>query len=151
MKTKIIFAAVTLLMVFSCTKTDSDATPEPVNETASFIGTVIVEYKGEDVANEDILVDYLPSEDGSTAEITIHKIKFVPEMPVTIDVTIPSVTVSAGDNAINLSADDIVPLAMGGEYERYRVSNFTGSIIGDEFSFSLNFGSTPTRFTGVRQ
>lgn len=42
-------------------------------------------------SNEDIEVNFTPSEDGTTATVTIYKIRFVPQMPVTIDVTIPDI------------------------------------------------------------
>ena len=40
---------------------------------------------------------------------------------------------------------------MGGEYERYTVTNLTGTLKDDELAFSLNFGSTPTSFKGTKQ
>ncbi|MBR0534165.1 MAG: hypothetical protein IJK19_05700 [Bacteroidales bacterium] len=39
--------------------------------------------------NENINVNFTPSEDGKTASITLHQIRFVPQMPVTIDVPFP--------------------------------------------------------------
>lgn len=123
---------------------------EPVpNVEASYNGVVTVEYQGEDYDNENIDVRYVPSEDGKTADIIIYKIKFVPQMPVTIDVTIPGVPVTVTTTEISFSGNDITPLAMGGEYPRYQVTNLVGSIVNGTMAFSLNFGTAPTRFTGT--
>ena len=59
------------------------------------------------------------AEDGKTASITIYQIRFVPQMPVTIDVTIPNVAVQSTPEKILLSCETTVPLAMGGEFPRY--------------------------------
>ena len=110
-----------------------------------------VEYLGEAFDNENISVKFTPSESGTTADITIYQIKFVPQMPVTIDVTIPSVTVSAASGTISFSGDNIVPWALGGEMPRYLVTGLSGRIEGKEISFSLSFGDYPTRFSGREQ
>lgn len=134
-----------MLAAVACGKKMDEPVP---NVKASYNGVVTVEYQGEDYNNENILVEYNPSEDGKKADIVIYKIKFVPQMPVTIDVTIPGVDVTVSTTGISFSGNDIVPMAMGGPYERYLVTNLTGSIVDGTMSFSLNFGSTPTRFTG---
>ncbi|MBQ7459324.1 MAG: TonB-dependent receptor plug domain-containing protein [Bacteroidales bacterium] len=76
--------------------------------------------------------------------------RFIPTMPVTIDVTIPNVNLSVAQDAIILQCDNVVPLAMGGEYPRYTVTALSGSLKGDELEFSLNFGDYPTSFQGVQ-
>ena len=123
------FAALALL---ACNKEEKNETP--VAEAGDYKGVVTVEASSGTFDNEDIEVNFTPSEDGATATITINKIRFVPQMPVTIDVTIPNVGLTA----------------MGGEYERYTVTNLTGTLKDDELAFSLNFGSTPTSFKGTK-
>ena len=120
-------------------------------ELGTYVGTVTVEYAGSSFDNENISVRFLPAEDGKTASIEIQKIKFVPAMPVTIDVTIPDVSLATDPEAIYLWCDNVIPLAMGGEYPRYLVKGLTGQILGDELSFSLKFGDSPTAFKGTLQ
>ena len=93
-------------------------------------------------------MNFTPSEDGKTASITIFKIRFVPQMPVTIDVTIPHVGLTATSTEVILICDEVIPLAMGGEFPRYTVTNLTGSIKDGSLEFSLNFGDIPTTFKG---
>ena len=71
-------------------------------------------------------------------------------MPVTIDVTIPGIALQSSAEKVILSCERVIPLAMGGEYPRYTVTDFQGEIIGKELTFSLNFGDYPTSFRGQR-
>ena len=139
------FAALALL---ACNKEEKNETP--VAEAGDYKGVVTVEASSGTFDNEDIEVNFTPSEDGATASITINKIRFVPQMPVTIDVTIPNVGLTSTKNGFQLACDNVIPLAMGGEYERYTVTNLTGTLKDDELAFSLNFGSTPTSFMGTK-
>ena len=140
------FAALALL---ACNKEEKNE--KPVAEAGDYKGVVTVEASSGTFDNEDIEVNFTPSEDGATATITINKIRFVPQMPVTIDVTIPNVGLTSTKDGFQLACDNVIPLAMGGEYERYTVTNLTGTLKDDELAFSLNFGSTPTSFKGTKQ
>ena len=82
---KIAFLA-TLAALFACTKTPQE---QPLPTKGNYSGTVSVDWNGGTFDTENISVDYLPAADGMTADIIIYKIKIVPAMPVTIDVTIP--------------------------------------------------------------
>ena len=126
------------------------AGPEtPVSpEVSDYAGTVTVIYKDAPFDNKNIRVRFTPSEDSMSASITIYQIRFVPQMPVTIDVTIPDITLLSTHEKITLSCERVVPLALGGEYPKYTVTDLQGEIIGKELSFSLNFGDYPTSFRG---
>jgi hypothetical protein len=149
MKTNKWILALAALALLACNKEEKNETP--VAEAGDYKGVVTVEASSGMFDNEDIEVNFTPSEDGASATITINKIRFVPQMPVTIDVTIPNVEVTSTKNGFQLACDNVIPLAMGGEYERYTVTNLTGTLKDDELAFSLNFGSTPTSFKGTKQ
>lgn len=145
MKTNKLFLALTALALLACNKKE----PEVIApQTADYKGTVTVLYQGEPYDNENIDVNFTPSEDGKTASITIFKIRFVPQMTVTIDVTIPNVELTSTSQEITLRCDEVIPLAMGGEYPRYKVTNLTGVVKEGKLDFSLNFGDFPTSFSG---
>ena len=143
----LLFACAGLLA--ACTQPTPEEPLQP--ETGSYLGVVTVDYAGSSFDNENITVRFLPAEDGKTASLEIQKIKFVPAMPVTIDVTIPDVALAATTEQITLSCDEVIPLALGGEYPRYIVTGLTGQIVGEELSFSLKFGDSPTSFRGTLQ
>ena len=112
MQIKHILLAAAAVAAFACQK---PAAEEPVTpEEASYVGTVTVISNDTPFDNENIEVAFVPAEDGKTASITIYQIRFVPKMPVTLDVTIPDVEVTPGAQEISLACDNVVPLAMGG-------------------------------------
>jgi len=146
MKIKMLFAALVAMSLIGCGKAEPETPIVP--EVSDYQGTVTVMYQGEPFNNENIQVNFTPAEDDKTATITIYQIRFVPQMPVTIDVTIPDVAVQSTTEKILISCERTIPLAMGGEFPRYTVTNLVGEIVGQQMSFSLNFGDTPTSFRG---
>lgn len=146
MKNKHLLTSFVALFLIACGKETTDAPMLP--EVADYVGTVSVRYNAEPFDNEGIHVNFTPAEDGQTASITLHQIRFVPQMPVTIDVTIPGIVLLKGKDKISLSCEKCIPLAMGGEYPKYTVTDLRGEIVGDELAFSLNFGDYPTSFKG---
>lgn len=148
MKIKHLFAAALALIIAGCGKPEAETPIIP--EESDYIGTVTVIYQGAPFENENIKVNFTPSDDAKTGSLTLHQIRFVPQMPVTIDVTIPDITLQSTTDKVVLSCERTIPLAMGGEYPRYTVTDLHGEIVGNELSFSLNFGDYPTSFKGVK-
>ena len=146
MKINHFLAAVMALALISCGKEQTETPLVP--EKSDYTGTVTVIYQGAPFDNENINVNFTPSEDGKTASILINQIRFVPQMPVTIDVTIPDISVQSTREKIILTCERTIPLAMGGEYPRYTATDLHGEIVGKELTFSLNFGDYPTSFRG---
>lgn len=144
---KLIALAIAILGLASCHKTPQ---PHELPPQDIYLGTMSVDYEGGVVDNPDIQVAFLPSEDGKHADIIIYKIKFVPKMPVRIDVTIPGVALAEEPSGYSFSCDNVVPLALGGEYPKYNVTALSGTLKGADLSFGLNFGAYPTRFNGTR-
>ena len=147
MQFKHMLLALAALAAIGCNKNTPEETAGP--KEGSYVGTVTVNSTSGDVFdNENIEVSFTPSEDGKTATLVMYQIKFTPRMPMTLDVTIPDVNISAEDEDIKLACAEVVPLAMGGPFPNYTVTDLTGKISGDELTFSLNFGATPTSFSG---
>lgn len=143
----ILLATAALLAMTACTKNNfEDANNQ---EKADYIGTLIVNYNGENYPNEGTAVSFTPSKDGKTAMLLLHKMKFVPKMPVRIDVTVPNISIIKTEDGFTLSCERVVPIALGGEFKRYTVTNLSGTITGSELSFKLNFGDYPTSFKGT--
>ena len=142
--TNLLFATSALLLMACNKPADEPLVPEEAN----YVGTVTVIYQDAAYDTEDIEVNFTPAQDGKTGSLTIYKIRFVPQMPVTIDVTIPDIDLTSTTEQINLSCTNVIPLAMGGEYPRYTVTDLQGSIVGKEISFSLNFGTVTTSYRG---
>jgi hypothetical protein len=127
------------------------------DESPEYTGTMIVAYEGEDFEQTGIKVLGEFDQSRSTIDIKLQKVKFVPAMPIRIDVTIMDIpVVSTGEDSWTFEADDLTPWAMGGPYDTYRVDDLRGTISDNSIEFSLGFYNTkkqenyPTSYSGVR-
>lgn len=143
-----LFAAV-LVVAAACSKNEPVKIIETPAETV-YSGTMTVVADGKDNVSENVKVNVSFQEDGA-ATIIFNKVKFVPQMPVSLDVTVPGVTCEIRENEIILSGNDIVPLAMGMPYEKYKVTSLSGKIIAGKLTVSLNFGEFATSYAGDAQ
>lgn len=145
MKIKALSIALAALALIACEKT-----PEPiVPEQADYVGTLTVEATAGTVVNAEARVEFLPYQDGS-AELTLYEVKFSPRMPLTLDVTIPGITLTSTPEKVILSGDDIVPFALGGNYPDYKVTELQGEVVGDKLTVSLKFGGIQTTYEGQK-
>lgn len=137
-----------LLGLVCCTKASA---PIDYSTGLHYKGSVWVEYKGESYENKDIAVSFTLSEDGKSADIQINRIRFVPQMPVTVDTVLP-VTVTGNGNNYTFTADNVYPHSpAGAEQQKYRINKLSGMVTGNMLNFSLYFGDYPTSFAGSRQ
>lgn len=151
MKKSILYIASALCLLASC----EEAPTEIIENSPKYKGEMTVVYDGKDFKQEGINVQVEFNEEQTSVDIKLHKVKFVPAMPVTIDVTILDVpAVKADDGTWSFYGDGITPWAMGGPYENYRADQFSGTIKGSVLEFSLDFcnvkkgESYPTSYTG---
>lgn len=143
-----LIAAVSVVAA-ACSKNEPVKIIETPAETV-YSGTMTVVAGGKDNVSENVNVNVNLQDDG-TATIIFNKVKFVPQMPVSLDVTVPGVTCETRENEIILSGNDIVPLAMGMPYEKYKVTSLSGKIISGKLTVSLNFGEFATSYVGDAQ
>ena len=136
-------------VLVSCDKTNEE-NPESTKtlKSTDYSGTLTVNASSGTFDTDDVKVSFTATEKADSASITLYQVKFSPRMPLTIDVTVPGITVKQTEKGAILTCDSIVPFAMGGEFPNYTVTEFEGEIIDDEITFSLNFGSTPTSYCG---
>ncbi len=133
----------------ACSKNEPVKIIETPAETV-YSGTMTVVAGGKDNVSKNVNVNVSLQDDG-TATIIFNKVKFVPQMPVSLDVTVPGVTCEIRENEIILSGNDIVPLAMGMPYEKYKVTSLSGKITAGKLTVSLNFGEFATSYAGDAQ
>ena len=136
-------------VLVSCDKTNEE-NPESTKtlKSTDYSGTLTVNASSGTFDTDDVKVSFTATEKADSASITLYQVKFSSRMPLTIDVTVPGITVKQTEKGAILTCDSIVPFAMGGEFPNYTVTEFEGEIINDEITFSLNFGSTPTSYCG---
>lgn len=143
-----LIAAVSVVAA-ACSKNEPVKIIETPAETV-YSGTMTVVAGGKDNVSENVKVNVNLQDDG-TATIIFNKVKFVPQMPVSLDVTVPDVKCEIRENEIILSGNDIVPQTMGMPYEKYKVTSLTGKIISGKLTISLNFGEFATSYVGDAQ
>ena len=133
------------LMLCSC-EPDADQN----FEKQTFSGTVSVEYNGKKYDNENIIVEVEEASEG-LLDITIRSIKFVPQMPVTIDVTYHDVPYTKSKDNITFFIGTIIPYMGTTPVEKYKSQSLAGLITNKGgISFSVQIGDYPTTYLGTR-
>lgn len=142
-----------ILLLSSCAEPPTIIT----DLSPDFKGRMTVVYEGEDFIQEGINVKVEINDDMDFLEIMLEKVKFVPAMPVKIDVTIMQIPIVSNDGEIiEFQVDGITPWAMGGPYDTYRVDSLEGVLTEDTVTFSMDFFNTkknegyPTSYSGSR-
>lgn len=149
MKLNRIILALAALALLACNKEEKNELPVAV--AADYKGVATIEASTGTFDSEGIEVNFTPSEDGTTATVTIFKIRFSPRMPMEVDVTIPNVELTSTKDGIRLACDNVIPKALGGDFPDYTVHDMTGTVTENEIDFSLKFGATPTSYKGTKQ
>lgn len=125
------------------------------NNTAnkSFLGDIIVTNSdGTTFIDQDIRITFTKSLNNEGYDIFLKKVKFAEKMPVRINMTIPAVE---KDLDGNISGNNIIPWAMGGPFEKWKIKNLTGSIEYDEnnelksLQFNMICGEYPVSYSGI--
>ena len=140
-------------LTFAACDKDENETPEqqPVLEKTSYVGTLMVDQNNSTTYVQDsVTIDCTPSEDKGLV-ITFNQVSFSERMPVKLDMDIPNVEYSEADGKITLSGNNIVPLAMGGEFAKYTITNLTGNIAEGTISLSMKCGDYPLTFSGEKK
>jgi hypothetical protein len=151
MKKQILYLLAALAFVpgfVSCEDDDDEDVNPILTETTSYTGTLTVNYEGADVNTDSVTLDVIPESGMKTVTILFNKVKFVPQMPVSLDISVPGVTAEESGDKIILSGENIVPIAMKQEFALYTVTGLTGTIENGTLDLSLNFGQYATSFTG---
>ena len=124
------------------------AAPEPEGELkANYTGTVEVDNDSEHFVKEGVEVSVTKEENSDTYTIKMFRVKFATAMPVELDILIQGVSIN--EDGI-ISGDEIIPYAMGGPYEKYKITGLTGTMTSDRLQFEMVCGKYPTQYSGTR-
>ena len=150
------------LLIASCGSDSKDDNNSLPVGTTNYKGTMTVVFQGQDVPTENVVltVNYDQKKGNvvltvnydqkkGQASILFNQVKFVPQMPVTLDITVPGVTATVSGEKVNLSAEGVEPAVGGVPYEDYLVTGLNGSIYKGVLDISLKFGNFPTKFNGT--
>ncbi|MGM9789124.1 MAG: calycin-like domain-containing protein [Candidatus Cryptobacteroides sp.] len=118
---------------------------------AGYVGTMTVLFQGSEEKSNNVKIDVVYGE-GGTLTLKFNQVKFVPQMPISLDVNVAGVPYKMRDGIVSFSGTDIVPTygLVNTEMPNYTVTNLKGTIKDDVLDFTLNFGSIPTSYTGSK-
>lgn len=123
--------------------------PEPEGDKkGNYIGTVTVDNDDENFVKENVEASLTKSDDSDSYSIKLFRVKFATAMPVEIDMIISDVNID--ENGV-ISADSVIPYAMGGPFEKYLIRNLNGTLTDETISFSMTCGKYPTAYQGTRR
>lgn len=147
MHTNRIFAAFTALLIslslVSCgAKEEEEILPDPSGELTGLFS--IVNSDGTTFSMDAVKAGYEVGE--GIVDITLYGVSFSPRMPMTLDMTIPSVKCAKAPGGYSLSADSIVPVALGRPFENYMVTKLSGSLTDKGLSMKMEIGGCPSEY-----
>jgi hypothetical protein len=138
------------LLTTACAKDAPADEPATVVAAGAYTGTLSVDQNdGTFYAQENVHVVFTPKTEGE-AEIKMFQASFSPKMPLKLDMTVPGVVAVETPEGLSLSGDNIVPLAMGGEFPQYTITGITGKATPGTLSFEMKCGAYPLAFSGVK-
>lgn len=133
------------VLLSSCGKEEPEQTLEP----AVYSGLFSIENSDGSVhTTEDVKADYTVQPD-QTVDLILYGVSFSPKMPLKLDVTIPGITSETRNSVMTVSGDEIIPLAMGGPFERYIVKGLSGTIDKDRMELQMTIGGCASSYSGA--
>lgn len=148
---KFLFSALCALSLLAACEKEEQPTPqEPENpaNAMTYVGTIEVDQNdGTTFTKESIEVAYEISEEGKM-NIVMYQVKFAEAMPLTLDMTIEGVEYTTSDNGYALTGNNIVPIAMGGPFEQFTITNLTGEATKEGLTLNFICGTYPVSYQG---
>ena len=139
---------ITITIFASACEEKLPADPEVTVENGTYIGTLTVDQNdGTFYTQENVNIVFESGE--SSAKIKMLQVSFASGMPVKLDMTIPDIITAAISEGLLLSGNNIIPLAMGGEFPAYTIMELTGKATPQTISLEMMCGIYPLTFSGA--
>jgi len=150
---KLLLVLMLCTFAVACTEENDDSTNnKPTTEQTSsktFIGRITVG-EGSGAFSEDSINIETSNLVSGKINAKLLQVKFAQAMPLRLDMEINGIDyVKENDGTYTLTGNNIVPIAMGGEFPAYTITNLNGRIIDSIFTLSMTCGSYPVNYEGV--
>lgn len=150
---KLLLVLMLCTFAVACTEENDDSTNnQPTTEQTSsktFIGRITVG-EGSGAFSEDSINIETSTLVSGKINAKLLQVKFAQAMPLKLDMEINGIDyVKENDGTYTLTGNNIVPIAMGGEFPAYTITNLNGRIIDSIFTLSMTCGSYPVNYEGV--
>lgn len=118
------------------------------NDTTTYMGQMNVVFMGQGNLSDSTVIKSSYDSLGNL-NLEFIQVRFVPQMPVKIDITVPSIPCNKENGVVAFQGDSIVPTVKGVPFAQYTAGDLKGEVKGDSIAFSLKFGSFPTSYKGA--
>ncbi|MBP9018255.1 MAG: hypothetical protein ABFC18_05365 [Rikenellaceae bacterium] len=146
----IIAFAIVSFFAFSCEKDDNESTV--ITEDITFSGRMTVDQlDGTNYAVDGVQIKIEPTTSEGILTIEMLQVSFSPRMPVKLDMQIQDVIYYSSSKKIIISGNNIIPIAMGGEFPAYTITNLSGEIENGSITLSMMCGNYPLTYSGTLQ
>lgn len=126
--------AVTMLFAACSKENDGIEIPEePETNSTSYNGTLLA-----DTFAIAAVIDITPNANTSTVDVVLNDVKFAPNMPVVLDITLKGIPYTKSDSVFSFSANNVAPyINTGAEpVATYTFDKVQGRIIGKSLTLS---------------
>ena len=145
-------ALMVAMSIFLTTACDKDKDPEEpiVVENGTYKGKMTVSTEGVISYEQENTEVKIEMGTDNTMSIEMVNVKFDSRMPITLTtMLIPGVTITTTYVGCSLSGDDIIPIAMGGPFPQFTITDLTGEVTPQKITFSMMCGTYPLSFEGT--
>ena len=130
-----------------CDTGDNNLPTKPVEEC--YIGTLSVDQNdGTFYYQSNVKTTYEISAEGRLS-FAMYNVKFAEGMPIKLIMFVDGVAFMEEDGQYTLSGNGLVPYAMGGPFEKFTITNLTGTLTEESFSLEFLCGEYPVTYSGV--
>ena len=149
-KIKNLFLLVAAALTFAaCENGHENNLPNNPNHKECYEGKMVVDQNdGSFYEQNSVEVDY-EIYDGKI-NFAMYKVKFASGMPLKLDMVVEGVDFEENNGVYTLSADGIVPYAMGGPFEQFTITKLTGVITETTMTLDFLCGEYPVTYSGSR-
>ncbi len=150
------------LVNFSCDETNSDTPVDPNEEpdvtpeedkdiiaNISYVGALNVESAGVTAYTNDSAELEVTGESDTEFSIIMYEMKFAEGMPVTLDITIPGLTLDTESG--DFSAESIIPTVGGAEMAAYSMTNISGNLTDSNLTLNFECYGSEVTYSGTAQ
>ena len=147
-KTLFLMALCAIVMVACENGHNNDLPNNPIDDKC-YKGTMVVDQNdGTFYTQNDVEVD-CELRDGKI-NFVMYKVKFANGMPIKLDMVVEGVDYTETEDGYELSGDGIIPFAMGGPFEKFTITNLTGTVTSTAFTLDFMCGEYPVTYEGTK-
>ena len=130
-----------------CDTGDNNLPTKPDEEC--YIGTLSVDQNdGTFYYQSNVKATYEISAEGRLS-FAMYNVKFAEGMPIKLNMFVDGVAFIEEDGQYTLSGNGLVPYAMGGPFEKFTITNLTGTLTEESFSLEFLCGEYPVTYSGL--